>query len=191
MDTWVTALLSAIIGGLITSSFTIWINHRLSQKRDKENREENERIQRRAEVRQYGTLEDQRKDIEQENEQKERLQAVKSYYVAFTDAFRRGEQGLDRLIKLEIATKVFRLEATSIDSHMHDQVSKILQVIIEYDKQLQTSISSYGHRASKMMQLIGPHQEPIFIALTIWGLHGKSRKFGQLMDRILAEAGQF
>lgn len=165
-------------------------NDRLQIARDKENRQGNEEIQRKAEIRQYRTSEDDRRDADQQREQKERLQAVKSYYVAYTDAFKpmaHGDQSLYRLKALETSTKIFRLEATALEPDMHLQVNKILEMVNALDAYFQTTTSSYGHRASQVMKCMEPLQESIFPELMIWGLHGKSRKFGEQMDREIAE----
>lgn len=178
-------LVSGLIGGGIVAAVNLGIGHCLAKNRDTKNRAGNEEIQRKAEARNERTLEDQRRDLKQESEQKERLQAVKSYYVAYTDAFRSGEQGQKRLWDLEIATKIFRLEATTLDHHMHEQTDKILQMIKLLDEAFKPASTSEGHRATLIVSHIRPFQEPLFSELLIWGIHGKSRKVGELLDREL------
>lgn len=181
-----TALLSAIVGGLITSGFSVWISHGLAKKRDKENREGTEQIQRNAEARHERTRDDHEREAQQELERKERLQAVKSYYVAFTEAFKFSLKANERRETLLIATKIFRLEAMTLDHEMETQVSKILEFMGEVDRHFATRVPSYGQRAHLVMEHLEPLQEPLFKELMHWGLHGQSWKVSKLLDQELA-----
>lgn len=180
-------LVSAVLAAGFVAVINIFSNHKLAKKRDKENREENEKIQKKAEARNERTRDDQRRDIEQQAEQKERLQAVKSYYVAYTDALRGNSYSQMKLQDLETVTKIFRLEAMALDHHMQEQTNKILEVIRRLDELVKDESTSQDHRASRIIRQIRPLQEPLFNELLIWGLHGKSRKVSELLDRELNE----
>lgn len=180
-------LFSALLGGVIVAAVNLGIGHWLATKRDKANREGNEEIQKKAEARHERTLDDQRRDQDQQREQRERLQAVKSYYVAFTNAVDGNSYSQPKIKELKTVTKVFRLEATALDHHMQEQTNKILEIIERLDHLLKAESTSEGHRASRIIRQIRPLQEPLFNELLIWGLHGKSRKVSELLDHELNE----
>ena len=197
-------LVSAVLAAGIVAVVNIVSNHKLAKKRDKENRdandemqiardklnrEGNDELQRKAENRQYRTAEDDRRDADKQREQKERLQAVKSFYVAFANAVDGNSYSQPKIKELKTVTKVFRLEATALDRHMQEQTNKILEIIERLDHLLKAESTSEGHRASRIIRQVRPLQEPLFNELLIWGLHGKSRKVSELLDHKLNELG--
>lgn len=186
MDTVWVALFSGAVGGLITALINTWISHRLAKSRDTANREGNEEIQRNAEARHERTRDDHEREAQQEIQRKERLQAVTSYYVAYTEAFRTGSQSNERRETLLIATRIFRLEAMTLDHEMETQVGKILDLMGEVDRHFAIRVSSYGQRAHLVLEHLEPLQEPLFKELMHWGLHGQAWKVSKLLDQELA-----
>ena len=180
-------LVSAVLAAGIVAVVNIVSNHKLAKKRDKENRDATDELQRKAENRQYRTAEDDRRDADKQREQKERLQAVKSFYVAFANAVDGNSYSQPKIKELKTVTKVFRLEATALDRHMQEQTNKILEIIERLDHLLKAESTSEGHRASRIIRQVRPLQEPLFNELLIWGLHGKSRKVSELLDHKLNE----
>lgn len=195
-------LVSAVLAAGIVAVVNIISNHKLAKKRDKENRvandemqiardklnrEGNEEIQRKAEIRQYRTAEDDRRDADNQREQKERLQSVRSYYIAYTEALRRKGTFVEQVNYLMTATRIFRLEAIALDSEMEKQSTKILTVMDRMEEFYESLSIPNSQRARKVLAHMTDLQEALFAELMIWGLHGKSHKFGKLMDNNLAE----
>ncbi len=193
---------SGAIGAAIVAVINIFSNHRLSLKRDRLNREandhmqkirdeesrkENETIQRQAEIRQNGTSEDLRKEIEHENKQKERIQAVTKFYERFTNIVNEHKDPYRQRIDLEVAIKTFRLESSAIDRSIKEHVSKFLDVIQIYDEHLFLTERSYGARSKKIVTALSNSQETFFDELMDWAYNGHSYKFGALMDRTRLE----
>lgn len=179
-------LVSAVLAAGIVAAVNIVSNHKLAKKRDKLNREGNEEIQRKAEIRQYRTAEDDRRDQDQQREQKERLQAVKSYYVAYTEAINFNDSFTVQADLLTNATRIFRLEAIALDHEMGKQALKILKIMelmLKYYRDQNIPDTKSVHRMLIHMVKL---QEPMFAKLMNWGLSGKARKFGELMDQEIA-----
>lgn len=187
MEPWITALLSAIAGGLITSGFSVWISHGLAKSRDKLNREANAEIQRKADIRNYHTLEDQRKDLEHSAEERDRTEAVRAYYANYIAAYTDHETGPEKVKSVIVATRLFRMESAVHGSQMPKQIDKFLKLIaIRVDK-AKDDPAGYGNAYNEIVSFLINFQETMFDQLLLWGFNDKSRKFDELMDRELAE----
>lgn len=180
-------IVSGLIGAGVVAVLNLWIGHGLAKSRDTANREGNEEIQKKAEARHERTLDDQRRDQDQQREQKERLQAVKSYYVAYTEALSFRDTYRAQLDLLKTTTRIFRLEAIALDSEMEKQVTKILSIMDQMEEFYESLSLPASKRAHRTLIHMSNLQEGLFAELMIWGLHGKSRKVGELMDANLAD----
>lgn len=182
MDPFWNSVLSGAAGASIVAALNLWIGHWLAQKRDKANRKGNEEIQRRAEIRQYGTLEDQRRDIEHINKEKERIQAVKSYYQGFLKAFAIEDDYRKRISTFEVETNLFRMEVAAIDFHMAKQVERLRDFSDAFEADLKGQIDSPRTRTLQIMKFFDTRRDELFDELMNWGFSGKPRKFTELLN---------
>lgn len=180
-------IVSGLIGAGVVAVLNLWIGHWLATKRDKANREGNAQIQREAENRQYGTLEDQRKDLEHSAMERDRTEAVRAYYANYIAAYTNDETGPEKVKSVIVATRLFRMESAVHDPEMPKQIDKFLKLVAIRVEKAKVDPAGLWNAYNETVSYLINFQETMFDQLLLWGFHGKPRKFGELMDRELAE----
>lgn len=131
-------------------------------------------------------LQDQRKDLERTNTERDRSEAVREFYENYINAYAKGIDSKGKIQALIVTTRMFRMKSAVRGPQMAPEINKFLRTVAtkvdRADHGPAGYVNGYNGLVSYMIQI----QEELFDELLIWGFHGKSRRFGKLMDRELA-----